>query len=256
LKNNNKKIKADIAVVEAGLAQDLEHARSMISCGLIFVGDKVVSPGTSINEQELSEHGFRIKDHKQNVSRGGVKLGSVFSAVNIDVDGMTCIDVGASTGGFTELLLRKGARVVYAVDVGKNILDYKLRTDDRVVVMEGVNARLLDENEKVKERISPESLDIAVFDLSFISLRLVVPKVLPYIKKGGILIPLIKPQFEAELEEIERGGVVRSPDVIKRIIQTMSGFLKDLGLVVKEIIPSKIKGPSGNQEYFFVCFKE
>lgn len=256
MKKDDKGIKADIALVEAGLAQDLSHARSLINCGLVFLGDKALMPGAIIGERELIEQGLRIKDSKQYVSRGGIKLESVFDGYKLDVSGLECMDVGASTGGFTELLLKRGAKIVYAVDVGKNILDYKLRNDDRVVVMEGVNARLLDENKTVTDKIRPNSLDIAVFDLSFISLKLVVPKVLEFVKKGGLVIPLVKPQFEAEKDKIEKGGVVRSSEAIKAILGEMSLFFESVGLVIQQVIPSKIKGPSGNQEYFFVCLNK
>ncbi len=251
-----KKIKADIAIVESGLAHDLEHARALINCGLVFLGDKKITSGMSLDKNEISTTGFRIKKTKEHVSRGAIKLQSVFNALDISVDGFDCIDVGASTGGFTQVLLSKGAKLVYAVDVGKNLLDYKLRVDPRVVVMEGVNARLIDEEKTVVDKIKCESLDMAVFDLSFISLTMVVPKIIPFVKKGGFVIPLVKPQFEVDQDKVEKGGVVSDQEVIDDLIKKMSLFFETNGLYIRKIIPSELKGPSGNQEYFFVCLKK
>ena len=253
--DKTKKTKADLAIIESGLAHDLEHARALINCGLVFLGDKKVTSGMSLDTKEISMVGFRIKKAKEHVSRGAVKLQSVFNSSNISVDGFECIDVGASTGGFTQVLLTKGAKLVYAVDVGKNILDYKLRVDPRVVVMEGVNARLIDEEKKVVDKIKQESLDMAVFDLSFISLKMVVPKIISFVKKGGFVIPLVKPQFEVDQDKVEKGGVVRDQQVIEDLIKQMSLFFESNGLSIRKIIPSELKGPSGNQEYFFLCLK-
>jgi len=248
-----KKIKVDLALVENGLASDLAHARSMISCGLIFLGDKQIKNNSYVDEDELLKVGFRIKDKKDNVSRGGIKLSSVFDAVDIDVKDKICMDVGASTGGFTELLLKKGASKVYSIDVGKNLIDYKLRVNEKVVVLEGINARFLDQDPLIKNTIPDSSVDVVVMDLSFISLKLVLPRVLTYMKPGATIIPLIKPQFEVEAKEVPQGGVVRDEDVINRVLLDMRRFIENLGFNVMELIPSKIQGACGNQEYFFVC---
>lgn len=250
-----KKIKADVAIVESGLAPDIDHARALISCGLVFLGDKKITANSSVDQNELSASGFRIKNSKTYVSRGAIKLKTVFDEFDLNVNGFRCMDVGASTGGFTQVLIDKGAEIVFAVDVGKNILDYKLRVDPKVVVMEGVNARLMDDDKTVTSKVERESLDLAVFDLSFISLKLVVPKVLSFIKKEGLVIPLVKPQFEVSQDKVEKGGVVRDPKVIDDLIAEMRSFFEGLGLCVKDIVPSQLKGPSGNQEYFFVCLK-
>ncbi len=248
-----KKIKVDLALVENGLASDIEHARSMISCGLIFIGDKQITNNSYVDETELLNTGFRIKDKKENVSRGGIKLSSVFDVIDIDIKNKICMDVGASTGGFTELLLKKGASKVYSIDVGKNLIDYKLRTNEKVVVLEGVNARFLDQDPVIKNTITDDSIDIVVMDLSFISLKLVLPRVLNYVKAGGTVIPLIKPQFEVEAKEVPKGGVVRDEDVINRVLLDMRVYIEKLGFNVIKLIPSKIQGACGNQEYFFVC---
>ena len=202
-------IRPETALVGSGLAKNLAHARSLISCGLVFLGDHLVSSRTKMTEEILSSTPLRVKYKKDYVSRGAVKLGSVFKNFELDVAGFTCLDVGSSTGGFTQLLLEKGASKVYAVDVGKGILDQKLRTDKRVVVMEGVNARFMDEHEMVMDQLKPGAIDICVMDLSFISLKLVIPKILKYIKKGGYLVPLIKPQFEVGKGMVGKGGIVR-----------------------------------------------
>jgi 23S rRNA (cytidine1920-2'-O)/16S rRNA (cytidine1409-2'-O)-methyltransferase len=255
-KFNSTLIRPETALVESGLAKDLTHARSLISCGLVFLGDHLVNSKTKITEEILSSTPLRVKYKKDYVSRGAVKLESVFKTFDLDVTGFTCLDVGASTGGFTQLLLEKGALKVYAVDVGKGILDQKLRTDKRVVVMEGINARFMDEHEMVMEQLKPGTVDICVMDLSFISLKLVIPMVIKYIKKGGYLVPLIKPQFEAPKHKIEDGGVVRDPHVVEGILRDISSFLQDMGTEVIKVVPSDIKGPSGNLEYFCVTRKK
>ena len=245
-------IKPELAIVESGLAKDLVHDRSLMSCGLVFIGDQIINANSKITEQMIALHGLRVKYKKEYVSRGAVKLDSVFKSFDLDVSKFICMDVGASTGGFTQLLLEKGVSSVFAIDVGKGILDHKLRTDSRVKVFEGVNARFLDENEFIKKEVKTESIDLCVMDLSFISLKLILPKVYQYIKHGGYLIPLIKPQFEAPRDKIESGGVVRDNVVIEKIISDIKNLLEELGLEVIKLIPSDIKGPSGNLEYFCV----
>lgn len=255
-KSNSDKIKALVALVENGLAKDAEQARSMLSCGLVFSGDKKLTTSSYIDQDEISAGKLRVKYTKPYVSRGAIKLETVFKEHDLKVEGFKCADIGASTGGFTQLLLERGASLVYAVDVAKGILDYKLRINEKVVVMEEVNARLFDKNEVVNKNIPKESLDLAVFDLSFISLKMVVPVVLPYIKKGGYVIPMVKPQFEAEKSEIGKNGVVTDAGVVKNILDDMKSFFGTNGLKVLGVTASQIKGPSGNQEYFYIMLKE
>lgn len=245
-------IKPELAIVESGLAKDLIHARSLMSCGLVLLGDQTINANSKITEQMLASHGLRVKYKKEYVSRGAVKLNSIFKSFDLDVNNFICMDVGASTGGFTQLLLEKGASSVFAIDVGKGILDHKLRTDKRVKVLEGINARFLDDNDLIKKEIKTESIDLCVMDLSFISLKLILPKVYRYVKQGGYLVPLIKPQFEAPRNKIESGGVVRDNVVIENIISDIKNLLEELGMDVIKLIPSEIKGPSGNLEYFCV----
>lgn len=255
-KNLSNKIKALLALVENGLAKDTEQAKSMLSCGLVFSGDTKLTTGSVIDKEDITAGRLRVKYTKPYVSRGAIKLETVFKEHNLKVDGFKCADIGASTGGFTQLLLQKGADLVFAIDVAKGILDYKLRIDNKVVVMEEVNARLFDKNDLVNKNIQKESLDLAVFDLSFISLKMVVPVVLPYIKKGGYVIPMVKPQFEAEKVEIGPNGVVKDDVVITRILEDMKSFFVSNGLKIFGVTASQIKGPSGNQEYFYIMLKE
>jgi 23S rRNA (cytidine1920-2'-O)/16S rRNA (cytidine1409-2'-O)-methyltransferase len=255
-KNNPDKIKALVALVENGLAKDGEQARSMLSCGLVFSGDKKLTTSSYIDQEEITGGKLRVKYTKSYVSRGAIKLETVFKEHDLKVDGFKCADIGASTGGFTQLLLEHGASLVYAVDVAKGVLDYKLRINDKVIVMEEINARLFDQSDLVNRNIPKESLDLAVFDLSFISLKMVVPVVLPYIKKGGYVIPMVKPQFEAKRNEIGDNGVVRDANAIIRILDDMKSFFCNNGLNFVGVTASQIKGPSGNQEYFYIMLKE
>jgi len=256
IKNPSNKIKAPLALVENGLAKDVEQARSMLSCGLVFSGDTKLTTNSFIDKDDLTKGKLRIKYTKQYVSRGAIKLETVFNEHKLEVGGFRCADIGASTGGFTQLLLKHGASVVFAIDVAKGVLDYKLRTNDKVVVMEEINARLFNEYELVNKNIPKGSLDLVVFDLSFISLKMVVPVVLPYIKKGGYVIPMIKPQFEAEKREIGANGVVKDHNVVIRVLDDMKSFFCNIGLKFLGVTASKIKGPSGNQEYFYIMLKE
>ena len=257
LSNNSlNKIKAHVALVENGLAKDAEQARSMLSCGLVFSGDTKLTTSSFVNKEDIANGKLRVKYAKPYVSRGAIKLETVFKEQGLKVDGFRCADIGASTGGFTQLLLEHGASLVFAIDVAKGILDYKLRINDKVVVMEEVNARLFNKYDIVNKNIQVESLDLAVFDLSFISLKMVVPAVLPYVKKGGYVIPMIKPQFEAERSEIGNNGVVKDDTVITRILDEMKTFFNTHGLKLLDVTASQIKGPSGNQEYFYIMQKQ
>jgi 23S rRNA (cytidine1920-2'-O)/16S rRNA (cytidine1409-2'-O)-methyltransferase len=180
------------------------------------------------------------------VSRGGLKLAAALDAFGIDVAGCVCVDVGASTGGFTDCLLQRGAARVYAIDVGRGQLDAKLRSDPRVVVREKVNARFLSE-----EHV-PEPAALAALDLSFISARLVLPAVRRVLAPGAWIVVLVKPQFEAGRAEVPRGGVVRSEEVRQRVLREVEIFGKGLGLESVGSIPSPIAGARGNREFLLV----
>ena len=255
-KSSSNKIKAYLALVENGLAKDAEQAKSMLSCGLVFSGDTKLTSSSCIDKDDLAKGTLRVKYTKPYVSRGAIKLETVFKEHTIKVEGFRCADIGASTGGFTQLLLERGADLVFAVDVAKGVLDYKIRIDEKVVVMEEINARLFDKYEIVNKNIPKESLDLVVFDLSFISLKMVVPVVLPYVKKGGYVIPMIKPQFEATKNEVGDNGVVRDSGVVTRILDDMKVFFCSHGLTFLGLTASQIKGPSGNQEYFYIMQKD
>ncbi len=177
------------------------------------------------------------------VSRGGVKLAAALDHFGIDPAGLVCLDVGASTGGFTDCLLQRGAARVYAVDVGHGQLDARLRADPRVVVRERVNARSLSAADV------PEPVDLAVADVSFISLRLVLPAIVALAKKGAALVTLVKPQFEAGRAEVPRGGVVRSEETRRRVVAEVEEAGRGLGLAVLGAIASPIRGARGNEEF-------
>jgi len=177
------------------------------------------------------------------VSRGGVKLASALDHFGLGPEGLACLDVGASTGGFTDCLLQRGARVVYAIDVGYGQLDAKLRDDPRVVLRERVNARRISSEEV------PEPVALAVMDLSFISVRLVLPAVVPLLSAEAAVVVLVKPQFEAGRREVPRGGVIRSAAVQRRVVEEIEQFGATLGLAPLGAIPSPIRGARGNQEY-------
>ncbi|MBN1113808.1 MAG: TlyA family RNA methyltransferase [Oligoflexia bacterium] len=243
-------------LVTLGFASDLSRAKSLVNCGLVFIGDKKADSRTKVSEKDVAEGRIRVRYSKKFVSRGAEKFEAVFKNHEIDIDGKTCLDLGASTGGFTERLLNNGAALVYAVDVGRGILDNKLRQNPRVVVLEGINARYLDNDESAKRLIKAKSIDIAVADLSFISLKLVIPAIIPYLKEGALFIPLVKPQFEAPRDKVQKGGLVLDNKVIDGVMNSVSQSLAENGFEVLKTFPSALKGPSGNIEYFIVAGKK
>jgi 23S rRNA (cytidine1920-2'-O)/16S rRNA (cytidine1409-2'-O)-methyltransferase len=230
----------DTAVTERGLAPSRARAQSLIIAGRVRVGGEAVTKAGHGVEPD-AEITVDQPEHPW-VSRGALKLVAALDAFAIDPAGRDCLDVGASTGGFTDLMLDRGARRVIALDVGHNQLDWKLRSDDRVVVMEGVNARNLGPDEL------PFPVSLATFDLSFISLRLVVPAILPHLERGADLVCLIKPQFEAGREQVGKGGIVRDDAVRRATIDGVVGDLVALGLEHRGTVPSPITGQKGNRE--------
>ena len=203
----SNKTRLDVLLVERGFAPTRQKAQAIIMAGSVFVaGQRVDKPGTAVaNEAELEVRGHTLRY----VSRGGLKLEKAMQTFPITLEGKTCADIGASTGGFTDCMLQNGARRVYAVDVGYGQLDWKLRSDERVVCLERTNARYLG-----TEQI-PEPLDFASIDVSFISLKLIFPALYPLLREGGEIACLIKPQFEAGREKVGKKGVVRDPAVCK-----------------------------------------
>jgi 23S rRNA (cytidine1920-2'-O)/16S rRNA (cytidine1409-2'-O)-methyltransferase len=235
------KPRADQLLVDRGLAESRARAQALILAGLVFSGErKIEKAGQALAaDAPLSVRG---RDHPY-VSRGGIKLAHALDHFGWDVAGAAALDVGASTGGFTDVLLRRGAAKVFAVDVGTNQLAWSLRQDPRVVVHEQTNARYL------TAEIVTEDVDLITCDASFISLAKVLDKALDFARPGGRLIALIKPQFEAGRAEIGKGGVVRDPAVHARVCDEVAAWLRSRGWRVEGIATSPITGPEGNVEF-------
>jgi 23S rRNA (cytidine1920-2'-O)/16S rRNA (cytidine1409-2'-O)-methyltransferase len=234
------KKRLDVLAAERGLAPSRARAQALILAGKVLVdGTAVTKAGTKVAADAAVE--VVEPDHPY-VSRGALKLEAALDEFEISSDGLDCLDVGASAGGFTDLLLDRGARRVIALDVGKGQLDWKLRQDPRVVVMEGVNARHLRPGDL------PFPVSLACIDVSFISLRLVVPPVMLYLEPGGRLICLVKPQFEAGRDQVASGGVVRDEDVRRQVVESTVSALEEFGLELVGTVPSPIRGPKGNLE--------
>ncbi|MEQ8311577.1 MAG: TlyA family RNA methyltransferase [Sphingopyxis sp.] len=235
------KIRADQLLVDRGLAESRTRAQALILAGLAFVGDrKIDKAGQQIAEDaEISVKG---RDHPW-VSRGGIKLDHALDHLGWDVTGAVAIDVGSSTGGFTDVLLSRGAARVYAIDSGTNQLAWKLRQDDRVIVHEQTSARVL-----TADHI-PEPVDLIVCDASFIALSKVLPVPMSFAKDRAHMVALIKPQFEAERHEVGKKGVVREPTVHARVCAEVREWLTGQGWHVADLIESPITGPEGNVEF-------
>lgn len=243
-----RKLRADQLLVDRGLAESRSRAQALILAGLAYVGDHRIGKA---GEQILEEAVLTVKgrDHPW-VSRGGVKLAHALEHFGWDVAGAAAIDVGSSTGGFTDVLLSKGASRVYAVDSGTNQLAWKLRQDSRVIVLEQTNARYL-----TRDHV-PEAVDLVVCDTSFIGLAKVLEAPLELAKPEGRLIALIKPQFEAGPEEVGKGGVVRDPAIHKRVCAEVAAWLEENEWPVVELIKSPITGPMGNIEFLVAAQRE
>lgn len=239
-----KKLRLDQLVFDLGLTESRERAKTTVMSGLVFVdGKRIDKPGTQVSpDSKIEVKGSAIPY----VSRGGLKLEKALKVFHIDPTGMHCIDCGASTGGFTDVLLKNGAEKVFAVDVGYGQLAWSLRQDERVVNMERTNIRHIS-----PEQI-PEALDLAVADLSFISLKLVLPAISSVLKDKAELVCLIKPQFEAGKDEVGKKGVVRDESVHLAVIESILDFVPTIGLTVLGLDYSPIKGPEGNIEY--LCY--
>jgi 23S rRNA (cytidine1920-2'-O)/16S rRNA (cytidine1409-2'-O)-methyltransferase len=236
-----KKERLDVLLTDRGLAESREQAQRLIGAGKVRVVGQVA---TKCGHRYDVDIVIEVDEPQKFVSRGGDKLEAAFSAFDLNVNGLVCIDVGSSTGGFTDCLLQHGALKVYAVDVGKGQLHWKLRNDPRVVVMEEINARYLSPDSL------PEKPSFAVVDVSFISLTKVLPAVINVITKGACLVTLIKPQFEAGREQVGKGGVVRDPAVRTLVVEKVKGFGEtQLGLKCVGVCESPLKGPAGNIEF-------
>jgi len=247
------KVRLDVLLVERGLAESRAKAQAMIMAGQVRVADQVtLKPATAVSSDSI----LTVDSGPRFVSRGGEKLDAALEAFQIDVSGLICVDVGASTGGFTNCLLQRGAAKVYAIDVGKGILHWKLRNDPRVVVMEETNARYVES--------LPEPVSLVTVDASFISLKILLPVVKRWIlpaplrpspsRRGdggaGGVIALIKPQFEAGKKDVARGdGVIRDPEIHKQVLLDILGFAQREGFHVRGLIKSPLLGPKGNAEF-------
>ncbi|HEX5183791.1 MAG TPA: TlyA family RNA methyltransferase [Allosphingosinicella sp.] len=241
------RIRADQLLVDRGLVESRARAQALILAGLVFSGERrIEKAGQALAPEAPLE--LRGREHPW-VSRGGIKLAHALDHFGWDVGGAVALDVGASTGGFTDVLLQRGAARVFAIDVGTNQLAWKLRRDPRVIVHEKTNARHL------TPAIVAEPVDIVTCDASFISLAKVLDRALDFAKPGGRLIALVKPQFEAARSEIGKGGVVRDPAVHERVRAAASAWVASRGWTVEGVVPSPITGPEGNVEFLLAARK-
>lgn len=234
------KVRADKLLSDRGLVQSRERARALIMAGQVIIGEHMVEKAGQLVDDSLE---VRIKNDLPFVSRGGLKLEKALEEFTIDVAGLTLIDVGASTGGFTDCLLQRGAARVFAVDVGYGQLAWKLQQDPRVISFEKTNIRYLE------PAALPAIADMAVIDASFISLDKVLPNTLRLVKSRGAIVALVKPQFEVGRGEVGRGGVVRDPEKHAAVIESIRALAKKLNLEVEGVTESPITGPKGNREF-------
>jgi 23S rRNA (cytidine1920-2'-O)/16S rRNA (cytidine1409-2'-O)-methyltransferase len=243
----SNKLRADLVLVAQGLAESRTRAQALILAGNVFLGDRRVSKAGDLIAEDAALT-IKGRDHPW-VSRGGVKLAHGLDRFGFDVTGAIGLDVGSSTGGFTDVLLTRGAARVYAIDVGTNQLAWKLRSDPRVVVHEQTNARTL------STEIVPEAVDIIVCDASFIALSKVLDAALELARPGAMLVALVKPQFEAGRGEVGKGGVVRAPLVHQRVCDEAAAWIASRGWAVVGIETSPITGPEGNVEFLLAAIK-
>lgn len=235
------KQRLDNLLVARGLVDSRNQAQALILAGKVIAsGKKVTKPGALVDEQAPIE----LKEKLPYVSRGGIKLDHALNEFKLDVTSLTAMDIGASTGGFTDCLLQRGAGKVYAIDVGYGQLDYKLRTDPRVVVMERVNAH--------HPFSLPEKVNLATVDVSFISVTKIIPNLIEHLTAPGYLIILFKPQFEAQREEVGKGGIVKDSQVHARVLGRFIRWVVENDLRLLGLVPSPIPGAEGNKEFFLL----
>jgi 23S rRNA (cytidine1920-2'-O)/16S rRNA (cytidine1409-2'-O)-methyltransferase len=242
----SKKLRLDQLLVGRGVFPSREQARRAILAGDVRVGTRIAAKPSELLDAGTA---VNVKPRRKYVGRGALKLEPVLEHFHIDVQGKTAVDIGASTGGFTDCLLQRGSEKVYAIDVGYGQLDWKLRNDPRVIVLEKLNARFL-----TPEHVS-ELVDLCVVDVSFISLTLILPNAFALVKPAGMILALIKPQFELQRSDVGKGGIVRDPCLHQKAQDKIVAFVNDLGNVVAGIAPAGIKGADGNQE-FFACIRK
>lgn len=241
------KVRLDVAVFERGLAETREKAKALIMAGSVYLnGQKALKGGTAVKDTDIIEVRGAVNPY---VSRGGLKLHKAVQNFGLSLEGCVCMDIGASTGGFTDCMLSNGAAKVYAIDVGYGQLAWKLRCDERVVNMERTNFRYV-----THEQI-PEQVDFASVDVSFISLRKILPVMRELLRDGGRAVCLIKPQFEAGRENVGKKGVVRDRAVHESVVASITEFAVESGFNVCNVDFSPIKGPEGNIEYLMLVEK-
>ena len=243
-----KKHRLDLTLVAKGLAPSRPRAQAMIMAGKILVNHRPVDkPGFYVSPDDTVE--LKGTDIAY-VSRGGLKLEAALHKLQLDVTGSICIDVGASTGGFTDCLLQHGAERVYAVDVGYGQLAWKLRQDPRVIVIERTNVRYM-----APDTI-PGPVDLITIDVAFISLKIVVPVIVKFLNPDASILALIKPQFEVGKSQVGKGGVVRAPELHQQVIKELSDFFETIKLTPQAVYPSPLIGPKGNREFFVFLKKQ
>jgi 23S rRNA (cytidine1920-2'-O)/16S rRNA (cytidine1409-2'-O)-methyltransferase len=242
----SKKLRLDQLLVEKGLFASREGAQRAVMAGEVKIGTRIAAKPAQLLEPDAA---IAVKPTRKYVGRGALKLEGALNYFEIDVNGKIALDIGASTGGFTDCLLQRGGAKVYAVDVGHGQLDWKLRNDPRVIVLEKLNARFL------SRRDIPELVDLCAIDVSFISLTLILPNAFDLITPSGVILALIKPQFELQRADVGRGGIVREPELQQKAQDKIVAFVTALGHVVTGLVPSPIKGADGNQE-FFACLRK
>jgi len=241
-----KKMRLDQLLVARSLFSSLEQAQRAVMAGEIKIGTRIaVKPSRLLAADDQNA----VKPTRKYVGRAALKLEKAPDPFKIDMKSKVALDIGASTGGFTDCLLQRGTEKVYAVDVGRGQLDWKIRKDPRVIVLEKLNARFL------SRAHIPELVDLCVIDVSFISLTLILPNAFELITPSGVILALIKPQFELERADIGRGGIVRDPELHQKAQDKIVQFVTHLGHIVFGIVPSAITGADGNQE-FFVCMRK
>ncbi len=239
-----RKTRIDLLLVERGLAESRSQAQRLIMAGQVRVNDQVVNVPSrkfAFNAQ------ITLASAPRFVSRGGEKLAAALEAFPIVIEGKICADVGASTGGFTDCLLQAGAERVYAIDVGRGVLHWRLRNHPKVVVMEGVNAREMES--------LPEPIQLVTIDASFISLKILLPSVVRWLDSDGEIIALVKPQFEAGREAVGKGGVIRDPLVHKQVLREVIDGAMEVNLGPQAVMISPLRGPKGNREFLLWCRK-
>jgi 23S rRNA (cytidine1920-2'-O)/16S rRNA (cytidine1409-2'-O)-methyltransferase len=242
----SKKLRLDQLLVAKGLFVSREQAQRAVMAGAVKVDTRIAAKPSQLLDPDAA---ITLKPGRKYVGRGALKLEGALDHFKIDVRGKVALDIGASTGGFTDCLLQRGAGKVFAVDVGHGQLDWKLRNDPRVTALEKLNARFLS-----REHV-PELVDLCVIDVSFISLTLILPNAFDSVTPGGAILALIKPQFELQRADVGRGGVVRDPELHQRAQDNIVQFVTHLGHLVAGIVPSVVKGADGNQE-FFACLQK